>query len=61
MEFNKNYRRYMRCKRCHRKLKTEEAQKRGYGYHCFQMFLAEAKEKNKTLLDIAEELDEEHK
>lgn len=43
---------FTRCKRCHRKLKTEEAQKRGYGAHCFQQYLAENRKKNKTLLDM---------
>lgn len=46
---------YERCLRCHRKLKTVDAQKRGYGQHCFQLHLAELKRKSKTLLEIAEE------
>lgn len=47
---------YLRCKRCHRRLKTEEAQKKGYGYHCFQLYLDERKKKSKNLIDIAEEM-----
>ncbi len=47
---------YLRCKRCHRRLKTEESQKRGYGYHCFQLYLEERKKKSKNLIDIAEEM-----
>lgn len=50
--------RFLRCKRCHRKLKTEEAQKRGYGHYCFQLHLAEMKNKSKTLLDLAEEVEQ---
>lgn len=53
--------RYLRCKRCHRKLKTEEAQKRGYGHYCFQLHLEESKKKSKTLLDIAADLEKEGK
>lgn len=48
--------RYQRCRRCNRKLKTEEAQKRGYGPHCFQLQRQEARKRNKDLIDIAEEM-----
>lgn len=48
--------RYSKCKRCNRKLKTEEAQKRGYGQHCFQLHLTEVKKRSKNLIDIAEEM-----
>jgi hypothetical protein len=47
--------RYLRCKRCHRKLKTKEAQKRGYGHYCFQKHLEDVKKKSKTLLDLADD------
>lgn len=50
---------YLRCKRCNRKLKTEEAQKRGYGQHCFQLHLLDLKKNKKDLIDIAEEIDKE--
>ncbi|WP_304393262.1 DUF6011 domain-containing protein [uncultured Clostridium sp.] len=48
---------YQKCKRCHRKLKTEEAQRRGYGQHCFQQHLLELKKNSKNLIDIAQELE----
>lgn len=50
--------RYLRCKRCHRKLKTEEAQKRGYGHYCFQQHLAEVNSKKVDLITIAKELEQ---
>lgn len=51
--------RYLRCKRCHRKLKTVEAQIRGYGHHCFQLQLADARRKQKNLIDLANEMEQQ--
>lgn len=48
---------HSRCLRCHRRLKTEEAQRRGYGYYCYQLHLAELRKRSRNLFDIAEELE----
>ena len=40
---------YGRCKRCNRPLKTQEAQQRGYGPHCWLMH-KQTKELNKPFL-----------
>lgn len=48
--------RYDKCKRCNRKLRTEEARKRGYGTHCFLLHRQEIKKRSKDLIDIAEEI-----
>lgn len=33
------------CRRCGRKLRSEEAKKRGMGYICYQKYMAENKKK----------------
>lgn len=48
-------RKYTRCRRCNRPLKSEKAQKRGYGGHCYQLHLADVEKNHKTLLDYVDE------
>jgi len=43
---------YIRCKRCHRILRTPEAQARGYGKCCYNYFLAECKKEQYNLFDM---------
>lgn len=42
---------YIRCKRCNRLLKSEEARQRGYGEHCWQIHLKDEHFKN-TLFTV---------
>lgn len=43
---------YIRCKRCNRPLKTEEAQLRGYGTICYKRYLEENKLVQKDLFSM---------
>lgn len=47
---------FTKCKRCNRKLKSLEAQTRGYGKYCFQIHLEELNRKQKNLIDSAKEM-----
>lgn len=40
---------YCRCLRCNRKLKSEEAKKRGYGEHCWKAHKLDVKDKQSHL------------
>lgn len=44
--------RYRRCLRCNRILKTEKAQKRGYGSCCWKKYLEQNTTISKPLLNI---------
>ena len=44
--------RYRRCLRCNRVLKTEQAQKRGYGSSCWKKHLEQNSTMSKLLLNI---------
>lgn len=43
---------FLRCKRCNRKLKTELAQKRGYGDYCWKIHKQEEVKSARTLFDL---------
>lgn len=51
MIMNNNIR-YRRCLRCNRILKTEKAQKRGYGSCCWKKYLEQNTTISKPLLNI---------
>lgn len=44
--------RFIKCKRCNRPLKTEEAQKRGYGATCYKRYLEENKIPQRDLFTV---------
>lgn len=44
--------RFIKCKRCNRPLKSEEAQLRGYGPTCYKKYLEENKVIQKDLFTI---------
>lgn len=44
--------RFIKCKRCNRPLKSEEAQLRGYGPTCYKKYLEENKVAQKDLFTI---------
>ena len=41
-----------RCLKCNRRLKTEEAKKRGYGDCCWRKYKRELKQKHSYLFDV---------
>lgn len=43
---------FIRCKRCNRLLKNDEAQVRGYGIHCYKKVLSENKKEQPSLFNI---------
>lgn len=44
---------YLRCKRCNRILKSEEAKERGYGKICWEKHLKESQQNlSNTLFDV---------
>ncbi len=45
--------RYIRCKRCNRPLKTEEAQIRGYGTTCYKKYLEQVEKHPKDLFNMS--------
>lgn len=45
---------FLKCKRCNRKLKTELAQKRGYGDYCWKIHQQEVKNSSRTLFDLVD-------
>jgi len=51
---------YIRCKRCNRVLKSENAQYRGYGEHCWKIYTQEQQSRN-ILFDLSnKEVKDEH-
>lgn len=42
---------FIRCKRCNRILKSNDAQARGYGIHCYKKFISETKKEQPTLFN----------
>ncbi len=43
---------FKRCLRCNRILKSEKARQRGYGDHCWTLYIKEVKKNQKNLWDV---------
>ena len=48
----KEPKKFIRCKRCNRILKTEEAQIRGYGKYCYLKYLEQISAEKKHQINI---------